>query len=389
MARVKWIKITTDIFDDEKIKLIDAFPEKDTILVIWFKLLTLAGKTNDNGLIYLSQNINFTDEMLATLFNRPLNSVRLALKILSDFRMIEMRDGVFAIKNWEKHQNVDGMDKIRKQNADRQKKFRENKKIERIEFFEKNSNVTDNVTVTEDENIFFEKELKKEKKQVISMENYSNVMRNVTVTESNATDIDKDIDIESYDHDHNNYNNLKNIIEQDEKEKKNEHEFFDDDLKKIKQWFDEVRIDFSKKHKAKVIELLKNNSVAFLLHNFREQYEILKNKPEVKNIAAVFSNHLFKGTCEVNSVLIIEKENKIKQDKANERKESEKIETILDKFKRLELDKQEEIIQEIIRGSPHPNLKEIRENAPNIFLNLIHRKIEEKMKGLNYGINSD
>ena len=350
MAIVKWIKITTDIFDDEKIKLIDAFPEKDTILVIWFKLLTLAGKTNDNGLIYLSQNINFTDEMLATLFNRPLNSVRLALKILSDFGMIEMRDGVFAIKNWEKHQNVDGMEKIRKQNADRQKKFRENKKIERIEFFEKNNNV----------------------------------MRNVTVTESNATDIDKDIDIESYYHDYNNYNNLKNIIGHE-----NEHEFFDDDLKKIKQWFDEVGIDFSKKHKAKVIELLKNNSVAFLLHNFREQYEILKNKPEVKNIAAVFSNHLFKGTCEVNSVLIIEKENKIKQDKANERKESEKIETILDKFKRLELDKQEEIIQEIIRGSPHPNLKEIRENAPNIFLNLIHSEIEEKMKGLNYGINSD
>ena len=64
-------------------------------------------------------------------------------------------------------------------------------------------------------------------------------------------------------------------------------------------------------------------------------------------------------------------------------------ETILDKFKRLELVKQEEIIQEIIRGSPHPNLKEIRKNAPNIFLNLIHREIEEKMKGLNYGINSD
>ena len=176
----------------------------------------------------------------------------------------------------------------------------------------------------------------------------------------------------NHNHDHNNINN--NIY---------------DDFKKIKQWFDEVGIDFSKKHKAKVIELLKNNSVAFLLHNFREQYEILKNKPEVKNIAAVFSNHLFKGTCEVNSVLIIEKESKIKQDKANERKESEKIETILDKFKRLDLVKQEEIIQEIIRGSPLPNLKEIRKNAPNIFLNMIHREIGKKMKGLNYGINSD
>ena len=183
-------------------------------------------------------------------------------------------------------------------------------------------------------------------------------------------------------------NNLNKELNHKE-HKSYEHEFANDDLKKIKQWFDEVGIDFSKKHKAKVIELLKNNSVAFLLYNFREQYEILKNKPEVKNIAAVFSNHLFKGTCEVNSVLIIEKENKIKQDKANERKESEKIETILEKFKRLDLVKQEEIIQEIIRGSPLPNLKEIRKNAPNIFLNMIHREIGKKMKGLNYGINSD
>ena len=36
---VKWIKITTDIFDDEKILLIESLPEADSIIVIWFKLL--------------------------------------------------------------------------------------------------------------------------------------------------------------------------------------------------------------------------------------------------------------------------------------------------------------------------------------------------------------
>lgn len=31
MSEIKWIKITTNMFEDEKIKLIDAMPERDTI----------------------------------------------------------------------------------------------------------------------------------------------------------------------------------------------------------------------------------------------------------------------------------------------------------------------------------------------------------------------
>ena len=37
MADIKWIKITTDIFDDEKIKIIDTMPARDEILVVWFE----------------------------------------------------------------------------------------------------------------------------------------------------------------------------------------------------------------------------------------------------------------------------------------------------------------------------------------------------------------
>lgn len=44
MADVKWIKITTDIFDDEKILLIESLPEADSMIVIWFKLLYKAAQ---------------------------------------------------------------------------------------------------------------------------------------------------------------------------------------------------------------------------------------------------------------------------------------------------------------------------------------------------------
>ncbi|HBP9582646.1 TPA: phage replisome organizer N-terminal domain-containing protein, partial [Enterococcus faecium] len=52
MAEISWIKLKTTMFDDEKIRLIQAVPESDAIIVIWIRLLVLAGKTNDDGLIY-------------------------------------------------------------------------------------------------------------------------------------------------------------------------------------------------------------------------------------------------------------------------------------------------------------------------------------------------
>lgn len=163
MAEVKWIKLSTNMFQDEKIKLIEALPEADTILIIWVKLLAQAGKTNASGYIYLNENIPFTDEMLATIFNRPLNTVRLALKTFAQFEMIEISDNeMINILNWEKHQNVDGLEKIREQNRVRKQRERELKRLNCPPISEKN------------------------------------VSRDITgqVTESHATDIDKDIDID-------------------------------------------------------------------------------------------------------------------------------------------------------------------------------------------------
>jgi len=144
MSDVKWIKITTDMFDDEKIKLIESMPDKDSILIIWIKLLVQAGKTNANGYVMLNENIPYTDEMLATIFSRPLNTVRLALKTFEDFRMIEIDDKGIYIENWSKHQNIEGLNKLKKnqeQNRLRQEKYRKKQKLLKDE-------KTGNVTVT-------------------------------------------------------------------------------------------------------------------------------------------------------------------------------------------------------------------------------------------------
>lgn len=161
MSEIKWIKITTDIFDDEKICLIDALPDRDAIIVIWIKLITLAGKLNRKGVLAISKNIVYTDEMLAQTFHRPLNTVRMALEVFEKFGMVEKIDGVIMLPNWEKHQNIDGMEKIKEQNRNRAARHRKKQKL-LAQNNESNviSNVTDNVTVTDDNAI--DKELDKD-----------------------------------------------------------------------------------------------------------------------------------------------------------------------------------------------------------------------------------
>ena len=111
MADVKWIKITTDIFDDEKVLMIESMPSADSIIVIWFKLLTFAGKQNNDGVFLMSNRIAYTDEMLASIFRRDVNTIRMALKAFEQFGMIEIVDNVITIPNWNKHQTLDSYEK--------------------------------------------------------------------------------------------------------------------------------------------------------------------------------------------------------------------------------------------------------------------------------------
>jgi predicted phage replisome organizer len=142
LADVKWIKITTDVFDDEKILLIESLPEADSIIVIWFKLLCLAGKQNNSGVFLMGDKIAYTDKMLATIFRRKETTVQLALQTFEQFGMIELIDGVITIPNWEKHQSIDRLEKIKEQTRARVAKHREKQKL-------LSRSVTDSVTVTQ------------------------------------------------------------------------------------------------------------------------------------------------------------------------------------------------------------------------------------------------
>lgn len=138
MSEVKWIKITTDIFDDEKIQLIENLPDAYEMIVVWFKLLCLAGKQNNCGVFIMNDRIPYTDKMLATIFRMKEATVSMALKTFEQFGMIAMIDGVITIPNWEKHQNIEKLEKIREQTRERVARHRE----KQIEITDVTQNVT-------------------------------------------------------------------------------------------------------------------------------------------------------------------------------------------------------------------------------------------------------
>ena len=157
---IKWIKITTDMFDNRKIKHLRRLPEGNNIVLIWVMLLTMAGRCNANGMIFLTENIPYTTKMLADELDFEENTVQLALKALEQLGMITTNSDFFSITGWAEHQNIEGMDKIREQNRVRKQRQREREKLlpENSHVMSRDSHATD-----KDKEEDIDKEREKEK----------------------------------------------------------------------------------------------------------------------------------------------------------------------------------------------------------------------------------
>lgn len=158
MADVKWIKLSTALPDNRKIKQIRRLPNGDTIALMWVFLMCLAGETNDDGMVYFTPEIPFTEEMLADQFDIDINTIRLGLSTFQRFGMIEVVDNIICLSHWEKWQAVDGLAVIREQTRKRVARHREKQKLAA-------GNVTCNVTVTPSNATDKDKEIEKEEEK--------------------------------------------------------------------------------------------------------------------------------------------------------------------------------------------------------------------------------
>ena len=128
MSEVKWIKITTDMFDNRKIRHLRRLPDGNNVVLIWVMLLTMAGRCNSGGMIFLTENIPYTPKMLADELGFEENTVQLALASLERLNMIVADGGFFSIAGWDEYQNIEGMDKIRESKRLAQARWRAKQK---------------------------------------------------------------------------------------------------------------------------------------------------------------------------------------------------------------------------------------------------------------------
>lgn len=169
VAEVKWIKLTTDMFDNRKIKHLRRLPDGNNIVLIWVMLLTMAGRCNSGGMIFLTENIPYTPKMLADELDFEENTVKLALGALEQLNMIVTDNGFFSIAGWEEYQNIEGMDKIREQNRLRKQKQREKQAL-----LDVSRDVTGQVTQCHATDIEEDKEKDKDKELYSSIIAYLN-----------------------------------------------------------------------------------------------------------------------------------------------------------------------------------------------------------------------
>ena len=121
MADVKWIKLTTDMFDNRKIKHLRRLPDGNNIVLLWIMLLTMAGRCNAGGMIFLTENIPYTTKMLADELGFEENTVILGIQVLDQLNMVVTKDGCFAIAGWEEYQNTDRLAELREKDRDRKR----------------------------------------------------------------------------------------------------------------------------------------------------------------------------------------------------------------------------------------------------------------------------
>lgn len=191
MADVKWIKITTDIFDDEKILMIESMPSADSIIVIWLKLLTFAGKQNNDGVFLMSNRIAYTDEMLASIFRRDVNLIRLALKTFEQFGMVEIIENVITIPNWNKHQALDAYEKKK----ERDKLYMRERRAAQRALIEKSSDKSSDSQATQSSYVVVS-DKEEEKEREIEEENNKNSasLPGSTVKKPSKADVDSFFD---------------------------------------------------------------------------------------------------------------------------------------------------------------------------------------------------
>lgn len=110
-----WFKVSADVFDSEKIKILRADTKiGDSLALMWFFLLALARKKNDGGYVYATEGVAYTPKTLAAVGGFKPKIAETALEVFRQYNMIDIEDnGYIYIVGWSEHQNAEELSKLK------------------------------------------------------------------------------------------------------------------------------------------------------------------------------------------------------------------------------------------------------------------------------------
>ena len=127
----EWVKLSTNIFANKKIRILRSYPDGDSLALLWINLICCAGEINDNGMVYLTEGVPYTPDMLAAVVGYDIDTVNTALDVFQKLNMVEVdEEGYITILGWEEHQNAGELAKIKERERAKQgmRKCREKRK---------------------------------------------------------------------------------------------------------------------------------------------------------------------------------------------------------------------------------------------------------------------
>lgn len=155
-----WFKVSADVFDSDKIKILRADAKiGDSLALMWFFLLALARKKNDGGYVYATEGVAYTPKTLAAVGGFKPKIAETALEVFRQYNMIDIEDnGYIYIVGWSEYQNAEELSKLKERErckeAMRAKRQREkqsktcNNDVTNVDVTECYEDVTCNKSVT-------------------------------------------------------------------------------------------------------------------------------------------------------------------------------------------------------------------------------------------------
>lgn len=155
-----WFKVSADVFDSDKIKILRADTKiGDSLALMWFFLLALARKKNDGGYVYATEGVAYTPKTLAAVGGFKPKITETALEVFQQYNMIDIEDnGYIYIVGWSEYQNAEELSKLKERErckeAMRAKRQREkqsktcNNDVTNVDVTECYEDVTCNKSVT-------------------------------------------------------------------------------------------------------------------------------------------------------------------------------------------------------------------------------------------------